>query len=146
MKQFQFLGLALFLMMPFLTLAQKSSNGIDQRLNAKYSVEYLNNLKSQDPAALDYLNYFVENVYRIIDMPDKQIVCLDLMRVDVANNQPITLAEMKNFNFYNYNCTILPDKRMFYKIKNTGKLLIIVSEKDLKDSFSNYQRLNENNK
>jgi len=146
MKQFQILGLALFLAMPFLTFAQISNNGIDQRLNDKYSIEYLNDLKSQDPAALDYLNYFVENVYRIIDMPDKQIACLDLKRVDVTNNQPITLAEMENFNLYKYNCTVLPDKRMFYKIKNTGKLLIIKSEKELKDSFSNDQRLSGNNK
>jgi hypothetical protein len=46
----------------------------DPKLSAVYSPEQLNNLKNTMPGSIDYLNYYVNNSYRIVDFPTEKAI------------------------------------------------------------------------
>ena len=119
-----------------------SQQTIDNRLLAKYSQA---DLQKMQPDQLDFLNYYVEHASYIVDMPNKPIQYTDLVRLS-DNSKAISAGELTNFNPYLYNCKNLQDKNAYYKIGNTGKLLIMVAMKNLQNQYNNYKKVKTLNK
>ncbi len=114
-----------------------SQQTIDNRLLAKYDQA---SLQKMQPEQLDFLNYYVEHAWSIIDMPNKPIQYTNLVRIS-DNSKAISSGELTNFNPYLYNCKNLQDKNSYYKIGNTGKILIMVAMKNLQNEYNNYKRI-----
>lgn len=117
-----------------------SQQTIDNRLLAKYDQAGLQKMQQDNPDQLDFLNYYVEHAGYIVDMPAKPIQYTDLVRLN-DNSKAISSNELTNFNPYLYNCKNLQDKNSYYKIGNTGKLLIMVAMKNLQTQYNNYKRM-----
>lgn len=138
MKMIRFF--TLFSLLVVFSMTAFSQQTIDSRLLAKYSQTQLQKMQQNNPDQLDFLNYYVKHVASIIDMPDKPIQYTDLVRLS-DNSKNISLSELTNFNPYLYNCKSLQDKNSYYKIGNTGKLLIMVAMKNLQTQYNNYKRM-----
>ncbi len=124
----------------FLSIATFAQSEIDPRLYAKYDKAYLEKLSQENPQQLEKMNFFVKNAGYVIDMPDKPIEYKDLVRLS-DNSKNITMDEIKNFNPYIYNCKNDVSRTTYYKIGNTGKLLIMRSLQDLNRMYDNYVRV-----
>ncbi|MBI4645632.1 MAG: hypothetical protein HY738_03300 [Bacteroidia bacterium] len=107
----------------------------DKKLSAKYSQEFIDNLMINNPEIIEYLNFFVNNSYYFIDMPEKQISYNILKKLDIKTGNiteaPVSTEDIEKFNIYQYNYQVLPDKRNYYKAGETGKILIVLSEKEI---------------
>ncbi len=117
---------------------------IDERLYAKYDKAYLEKISRENPELLEKMNFFVEHAGYIIDMPDKPIEYKDLVRKS-DHSKDITMDEVKNFNIYLYDCQPAIDRSTYYKIGNTGKLLILRSSQELNRMYDNYKKIKKNN-
>jgi len=120
----------------------------DPKLSAVYSPEQLNNLKNTMPGSIDYLNYYVNNSYRIVDFPtEKAIEHRMLKKIDPLTgqtiNQEITINDIRDFNPYLFNCKPQMTSRTYYKIGNTGKMLIMYSHKEIQAGFKQWQLKNK---
>jgi hypothetical protein len=113
---------------------------IDPRLYAKYDKSYLEKISKENPQQLEKMNFFVEKAGYIIDMPGKPIQYKELVRLS-DNSKDISLEEIKNFNPYLYNCKNDVSRTTYYKIGNTGKLLIMRSLQELNRMYDNYLKL-----
>ena len=138
MKTLRFFSL--FSLLVVFSMTAFSQQTIDNRLLAKYSQAELRKMQQDNPEQLDFLNYYVEHAGYIVDMPDKPIQYTDLVRLS-DHSKSISLGELTNFNPYLYNCKNLQDKNSYYKVGNTGKLLIMVAMKNLQTQYNNYKRM-----
>lgn len=128
---------SVFLFVSFFGNAQQT---FDSRLLTKYDKSSLDKMQQDNPEQINFLNYYVEHAGYIVDMPEKPIDYVDLVRLS-NNSKAITLTELDNFNPYLYNCKNLPDKNSYYRIGNTGKLLIMVAMKNLQTQYNNQKRI-----
>ncbi len=132
-----FSALSLFVIFSMAAFSQQT---IDSRLLAKYDQVNLQKMQQDNPEQLDFLNYYVEHAGYLVDMPAKPIQYTDLVRLS-DNSKAISSGELTNFNPYLYNCKNLQDKNSYYKVGNTGKLLIMVAMKNLQTQYNNYKRM-----
>ena len=124
----------------FMSIATFAQTEIDSRLYAKYDKAYLEKLSQENPQQLEKMNFFVKNAGYVIDMPDKPVEYKELVRLS-DNSKNITLDEIKNFNPYLYSCKNDISRTTYYKIGNTGKLLIMRSLQELNRMYDNYIKI-----
>ena len=116
------------------------SQQVDSRLNAVYSPEEIIHLKQSSPDAISYFNFYVNNSYIITDfVADKPMDYEELHKInhrtkEVLTDQ-ITTGDLVDFNPYLFSCTPDQNNRKYYKIGNTGKLLIMLSRKEIEKNF-----------
>lgn len=121
---------------------------IDSRLLSKYSQEYLNKLKMDNPDEFDYLNFSVKNSYLIMDFTTNKVFDFQMLRkTDPITKQEIevnTLDEIdENFNPFLYNCEIGQKNQMCYKVGNTGKMIVMRSKASLDMKYRSYKTQKE---
>lgn len=139
MKRYQFIIVFLVLILPLMSISQ-SSDKINPKLYAKYSNEYLETLKTDHPDRLAFLNYFADETCYIVDMPNKPIETIDLQKNDAEDGYVITLSDLEDFNMYEYNIVPAINEQKYYKVGNTGKLIIVRSEMSMTKRFENAKR------
>ncbi|GAB4287215.1 MAG: hypothetical protein Kow0068_12940 [Marinilabiliales bacterium] len=129
-------------------LSQESMIKINKKLLSKYDKEYLEDLQKNDPEKLEYLNFYADNCYKFMQFPtDKQIPHQLLYKV---NPETKALEEVKeisgleiDFNPFEYNCKTDKEKPLYYKIGDTGQMIMMRSEKELSlryRAFKNQQK------
>ncbi|MEA3448364.1 MAG: hypothetical protein U9Q98_07955 [Bacteroidota bacterium] len=116
------------------------SQDYNQNLLVKYSDEEIQNLKADSPNEFELLNYFVENGFHIIDMPDKPIDHKELVKIDGATKE-ITPSDLVGFNPLEYEGCIYGSERQYFKAGNTGKLIIIPRTSQLRNQLENIKRI-----
>ncbi|MBU0764457.1 MAG: hypothetical protein KJ607_06460 [Bacteroidetes bacterium] len=116
----------------------------DAKLYVRYNQAYINNLLNNNPEIVVYLNFFVNNSWRIIDKPDKEIDCSKLSKINPETGEiledPITSEDLEDFNIYRYNYRMDPDKRTYYTLGDTDKILIVLSDNELSKLYKNRQK------
>ena len=120
------------------------SQQADSKICDVYTVDQINNFK-KTPGAIDYMNFYVNNVAQIVDFPEgKQLETQQLFRVDPKTgtilSDEITEADLMDFNPYLYNCKPANDKNTYYIIGSTGKLLIMHSTQEMSRKYKQYQK------
>gem|GEM_PF-4012173 len=103
----------------------------NSKLFVKFTSEELKNIENNHPDSVLFLNYIASKGYSIIDMPPKQIQC------GVIEN--VSEEDLKDFNVFEYNVQFLENKNNYYKLGNTGKLLILTNLRDIKQ-FSKQEK------
>lgn len=116
--------------------AQQNEKKINSKLYVKYDKAYLEGLQNTDPEQLDYLNFYADNCYRFMPFPeDKPIPYQMLYKIDPKSKEYIevkTFDELEmNFNPFEYNCKTEKEKPVYYKIGDTGQMVMMRSEKEL---------------
>lgn len=118
------------------------------KLLVKYSADEILQLKKDSPEQFELLNYFVESGYYFMEMPKKEIEFETLKKIDsqtgqVVDGYVITEEDLSNFNPLNYNCNFRDLKRSYYKVGETGMLLVIPATHELQIALDNQKRKNK---
>ncbi len=115
----------------------------DSRLSAVYSADYLNNLSVNNQKELQYLNWYLDNSYRIVEAgADKCSAMPYLEMIDPATKIITGNAESVdegNFNILLYSFERQYDKKTYYRIGDTGYAIVFESYKKLAENFNIYQ-------
>ena len=104
----------------------------NSKLSSKFTTEELQEISKAYPDSILFLNYIAEKGYYFIEFPKEKEIPHKII-------ENITLKDLETFNIFNYNIEFLDNKNNYYKLGNTGKLLVVVSMKDIRQ-FSKQQK------
>jgi hypothetical protein len=125
----------------FISLFLFSQTNYDNRLNVKYSDEYLQNLNQNE---LKSLEFKLNNLYFIEDNFEKNESLPKLFKINNFTKEIIeealTNVDFNNFNILNYFVEQNYNTRNYYKIGNTGKTLVVYSVKEYTEKYNNYNK------
>lgn len=124
------------------------SQSVNEKLLVKYDSQTLKKMKAENVDNYDFLNYYVETAWYIVDMPDKPIDTKELVRInplsgEMSVNQVITLSDLDNFNPLEYNVETDAFNSNYYVVGNTGKLIVMPSRGIIENAVENNQRVNK---
>lgn len=118
----------------FNTMSYSQSNTkYNPKLFTKFSKKELKTIAKEFPDSVLFLNYIAEKGYYITEFPQKPIPH------QIIEN--FTADKLDNFNIFEYDVRFLENKNNYYKLGDTGKLLVLVSMKDIKQ-FSKQEKKN----
>lgn len=108
------------------TISYSQNNSeFNPKLFTKFSKKELKTIAKEFPDSILFLNYIAEKGYYFTDVPPKPITYGGVI-------ENFTTDKLDNFNIFEYNVKFLENKNNYYKLGDTGKLLILVSMKDIK--------------
>lgn len=123
---------------------------IDDRLRAKYSDEDLLEIQRNNPADIEYLNWFLDNAFVVKEIRNPESTDIQKLRyLDKETKMAgaeVTEYNPETFNVMECKITILQNSSNSYKIGNTGKVLVFPSREDLTRLFNEYRRMHYENK
>lgn len=129
--------------------SQITTPEVNPKLLSKYSAEQLNQIKTDNPEELDYLNFYVDNSFVLMDFPvDKPIPYQQLYKKDIQTGEYIEITSVdqieENFNPYLYKCDTYKDKPLFYRIGQTNKMIKMRPESELTLRYKAYKTMKNN--
>jgi hypothetical protein len=138
MKQF-LLVLALILIASLTVFGQF----VDPRLQVKYSENEIQSISYNHPNELNYLNWYLDNSFVIIDMSVEKCEYLPYLKHYDPSTKTVgeNVSEIseENFNVLLFSYERKYDKSSTYRIGNSGKAIVFLSEKDLVSNFNKHQ-------
>lgn len=108
---------------------KSQTNNYDTRLLSKFSDKELLEMKSNAPETLNYWNFYVANAYQIMDLAAEKAVAHEIKGT-------LKIVDTKNINVFELNKIPLVKDYQYYKIESTNKLLVIISEEQIKAKFN----------
>ena len=147
MKRANLLFVIVFVLGSFVINAQE----LNSKLMVKFDAETLENMKANNSMQYELLNYFVENGFYVIDMPEKPIEYIELKKINpltgmIVNDYNVSLSDLTDFNPLEYNCMFEDYKNRYYKVGTTGKLIVVHAAANMNIAIENQNRLNKNKK
>jgi hypothetical protein len=134
----RYLLLPLFILI-FGAANAQTENNPDARLFVRYSADYLTEIQQSNPGLISLMNYRLDFSWQIVEIGPKVSEYPELHRFD-ANTKSVgsafTSSDMAGFNIMEWNTESFYDKRNYYRLGDTGKVLVIFSEKEVADSFN----------
>lgn len=122
----------LFLMS--ISLLGLSQNGaIDARLKSNFTEKELSEMQSKNPANLEYLNFYVANAYEVTPMPSAKGNAHEIKGA-------VKIVDLNAVNIYELKLFPLQKDYQYYKIEGTDKLLVIISEEQLKAKYNQIKK------
>lgn len=109
--------------------ANSQTNNYDMRLLSKFSDKELSEMKVNEPATLSYWNFYVANAYQIMDLAAEKALAHEIKGT-------LKIVDLNNINVFELNKLPLAKDYQYYKIENTNKLLVIISEEQIKAKFN----------
>ena len=115
---------------------------LDNKLVSHFDADYLEKLKTQNPATLLYLNFFSSNSYKIIDAGEKTKLgdyklLSELVSNEKNTNKNIISSNINDFNILSYEIYLL-DNQQIINLEKNNLVLIIDSKKEFLDKYNNY--------
>lgn len=111
--------------------SQQTATDFDQRLLAKYSAEQIRELQKTQPQLIAYWTFYLDNAYTIEDIYTEK---------EVPFSGTIKLKDPQSFNILASEVTMNRDKATFYRIKNSNKILVVHSGRNITNAFNNTNR------
>lgn len=122
----------LFLMS--VSLIGLSQNGaIDARLKSNFTEKELAEMQLKNPANLEYLNFYVANAYEVTPMPSGKGAAHEIKGT-------IKIVDLNSVNIYELKLFPLQKDYQYYKIEGTDKLLVIISDEQLKAKYNQIKK------
>lgn len=121
----------LLLFSPLLLIGQSETTPtIDSRLYDVFDADFLETLQEKAPSQIQYYNFFLDNVYHIEALPNGKTTQYEAVTIDDLDNINILkiINEQQLKRDYNH--------MTFYKIANTNKILVLLSEKAFAKKFN----------
>lgn len=122
---------------------------IDNRLRARFSDEYLLYMQQNLPEDLEYFTWFLDNSYIIKDVGFSGMDRFPKLRYFDAETKQIgaevTDFDEATFNIMEYAIDADGNETKAYVIGNTGKALVLLSNKDLTEKYNKYRRMHYEN-
>lgn len=122
---------ALFMSFAFASISQ--NDAIDARLNSKFSKKELQELQSKNPSELAFLNFYVANAYQVTPMPSGKGGTHEI-------KGSVKLTDINTINIYELNLTPLQKDYQYYTIEGTDKLLVIISDEQIRAKYNQLKK------
>ncbi len=138
----------LFLTALFIGSVAFSQTTYNPKLLLKFDRSYLESQVTNNPHFIKRQNYIVENSYTIIDEIDipQNVDVKELQVFDNKNkvyiNSEINNSDLDDFNIYKYKTQPGEKTDSYYKIGNTGKVLVVFSMQKQAQLYNQYRNLN----
>ncbi|OFX26641.1 MAG: hypothetical protein A2033_17015 [Bacteroidetes bacterium GWA2_31_9] len=128
----------LFVLFSFILQAQTNLKP-DVRLYSKYTQDYLENLIIKNPNLLEYLNFSVDNSYKISFNNDfsKYTDIPNIKKINILTKGyfEASTIDVSTFNLMEYDFIRNRDTRTYYKLADSGAILVLFSEQELLKKF-----------
>jgi hypothetical protein len=115
----------------------------DARLDVVYSEDYLQNLTDNNPEKLEYMNWYLDNSYFIINGDiEKSSQFPYLKHYDPSTKtvgENVQSINETDFNLYLYDFRRKLEGRTSYRIGDTGLIIVFESHKKLAEKFNKYK-------
>jgi len=125
-------------------VAFSQAQAIDSRLYAKYSEEELLKMQSNNPADIEYMNWFLDNAFVVKKINEPETSTYPKLKYQDKETKmagsEATEYNAETFNVMEYDFEILAKSSNAYLIGNTGKLLVFHSSAELTKLFNEYRR------
>ncbi len=132
--------LLLFVAISFASIAvAQEKSAPDLRLKEVYSEQ---NLSQMHQASIDYLNFYLDNGWFVVenDVMPKVLHSPYLYYVDeetgMKSDRMVTSIELDNMNIMKFHIETEFDKKTFYRVADTGIILGFHSSKDLANMYN----------
>lgn len=140
--------LLVLLLVSFTSISLFAQN-FNEKLLVKYDAESLTQMQQNNSGEFELVNYFVDKGCYFVDMPDKPIEYYELEKIDPVTGESDFSFDFNEFDFDNfnpleYNCVFDQSRSNYYKVGNTGKLLIVLSRSDMENKIENEKRVLQN--
>lgn len=116
---------------------------VDIRLSSVYSEEYLNDLQVDNPQKIEYLNWLLDNSYTIVELGLEKCEQMPYLKhLDPVNKifgDNVETVDPVDINIFMYSFERQYDKKVYYRIGNSGQAIVFESFKKLAANFKNYQ-------
>lgn len=135
------LALILIIMLSNPVSAQSNSVEPDQRITDVYGATYTNNLKTNSPERIAYLNFLLDNSYTIVERESfigEKIPKVSSATLNTKHTGPITRPafDVNNFNLLLYNFKRNRKIKTQYRVDNTNKVIVFNSEEENANAFN----------
>jgi len=104
------------------------SKGFDQRLLSKFAKDELVEMEVKNPLAYAYWNFYVANAFQLMDLPVDKIDSHEIKGI-------VKIPDMNNINIFDLHYLPLEKDYKYYRIEDSNKLLVIISEEQIKEKF-----------
>jgi len=113
----------------------------DQRITDVYGTTYTNNLKTNSPERIDYLNFLLDNSYTIVERESfvgEKMPKVSSVSLNTKHTGPITRPafDVNNFNMLLYNFKRNRKIKTQYRVDNTNKVIVFNSEEENAKAFN----------
>ena len=118
----------------------------DARLLQVWDEETIQHHVNFSPTTIQYYNYFLDHAYFIEDFPvEKMNVYADIpnlqLKSEFSNESSDFSPEgLKNLNIMKYDLSLLPDRRVTYRLGNTGKIIVFYSGYEISSEFNKVRK------
>lgn len=110
-------------------LSEAQTNTFDKRLLSKFSENELQEMKRTSPETFNYWNYYAGNAFQVMDLVTEKSAAHEIKgTLQIANSNAINIFDLK----------LVPSLKdyQYYQIEGTKKLLVILSEEQIKEKFA----------
>ena len=114
-------NLPVLIFLAFLTFSFVGKKAWDDRLLSKYSEQELMEMEKNNPEQLNYLNKVARYGWNIMDLPEEKANAHEIRGT-------VTIKDMKKVNLFELGFMPEPKNYQYYKINNTKKMLVVLSE------------------
>lgn len=124
--------------------AQNPSDSIDQRVVEMYGQNRLNELLRDQPDYVDYLNYYVQNAFQVLnDVPDYKLIDTpDISELRYLNTgEPVEFIGIESLNILLISLKRKNHEYFTYKIGNTGKAIVFIAPQDILADYNTSKRV-----
>lgn len=121
---------------------------IDNRITEAFPVEYINELRLNNPDQLLFLNYFLDNAWYVDNLPHEKLAGIKSLK-SIENSDNLSVSEIsqilsdskrkKEFNILKYKIERNPKGETVYKINDQGLVLIIYNNDVIMQGFNHYR-------
>ena len=112
----------------FACSANAQTSSYDQRLLSKFTKVEMEEMQVKNPIAYAYWNFYVANAYQVIDLP--------IDKVDTHEIKgKVKIKDMNNINIFDLQYLPLVKDFQYCSIEGSKKLLVIISEEQIKEKF-----------
>lgn len=116
-----------FVLASYIAIAQTTN--FDKRLLSKFSEKELLDIQNKSPETLAYWNYYTSNAFQLMDLPAEKKLAHEIKGT-------VKVADMNSVNVFDLNLIPAPKDYQYYKIEGTDKMLVILSEEQIKARYS----------
>lgn len=143
------LVILVFLLFVGICAFSQQLGSIDNRLRARFSDEYLLYMQQNLPEDLEYFTWFLDNSYIIKDVGPSGMDRFPKLRYFDGETKQVGAEVIDfdevTFNIMEYAFDIGGNEATAYVIGNTGKALVLLSNKDLTEKYNKYRRMHYEN-
>ena len=119
--------------------AQENTTSIDQRLIDVYGNERVQQMSSEQPHFISYMNYYVRNGYKIMtNVPARKLPYFDDITTitNTRTGKPVTVNDLDNLNILLLDIKRKNDEYLTYKVGETGTVVIFIAPKNLVEEYN----------